>query len=354
LFKIKIFDGDTSMPDPLIALVLGFIFMSLLTLLFYPNRGFIGYIRRMRQLSARVLQEDALKHLQKAERHSLHPTLESLAGALQISTSKAASLLKDMQEQDLVSMQGETFQLTTEGRNYALQIIRAHRLWERYLSDETGFDEAQWHNIAERYEHEISLSEADDLAAQLGNPTYDPHGDPIPTSEGEMVSHGGQPLTSMSVEDEPEAVYAQLVAEGLHTGMAVRLIEKSPHRVRFWANGGEHLLAPIVAASITVSPILQEISEKIPIGEPLNTLQPGEKGKVVTLSPRFRGQDRRRMMDLGILPGTIIEAELESPGGDPTAYRIRGALIALRRENAIKRPWSTKSEKHQHSFETKR
>jgi Fe2+ transport system protein FeoA len=40
------------------------------------------------------------------------------------------------------------------------------------------------------------------------------------------------------------------------------------------------------------------------------------------------------MMDLGILPGTIIEAELESPGGDPTAYRIRGALIALRREQA--------------------
>jgi DtxR family Mn-dependent transcriptional regulator len=94
------------------------------------------------------------------------------------------------------------------------------------------------------------------------------------------------------------------------------------------------LLAPIVAASITVLPILQETTEKTPVGEPLNVLQPGEKGKVVTLSPRFRGQDRRRMMDLGVLPGTIIEAELESPGGDPTAYRIRGALIALRREQA--------------------
>lgn len=331
------------MPDPLIALVLGLVFMGLLTLLIYPNGGLIGYIQRMRQLSARVLQEDALKHLQKAERHGQPATLESLAGALQISTSKAASLLKDMQDQDLVALHGETFQLTTEGRNYALQIIRAHRLWERYLSDETGFDEAQWHNIAERYEHEISLSEADDLAAQLGNPTYDPHGDPIPTSEGEMVPHGGQPLTSMPLdsplrivhmEDEPEAVFAQLVAEGLHTGMAIRIIEKTSQRVRFWANGEEHLLAPIVAASITVSPILQETTEKKPVGEPLNVLQPGERGKVVTLSSRFRGQDRRRMMDLGILPGTIIEAELESPGGDPTAYRVRGALIALRREQA--------------------
>ncbi len=46
------------------------------------------------------------------------------------------------------------------------------------------------------------------------------------------------------------------------------------------------------------------------------------------------GADRRRMMDLGILPGTKIEIELTNPLGDPTAYRIRGAVVALRREQA--------------------
>lgn len=46
------------------------------------------------------------------------------------------------------------------------------------------------------------------------------------------------------------------------------------------------------------------------------------------------GANRRRLMDLGILPGTSLQAELKSPLGDPTAYRVRGALIALRREQA--------------------
>ena len=61
---------------------------------------------------------------------------------------------------------------------------------------------------------------------------------------------------------------------------------------------------------------------------------PGQQGQVVALSPRIRGVERRRMMDLGILPGVVIGAELVSPSGDPTAYRIRGAMIALRREQA--------------------
>jgi len=47
-----------------------------------------------------------------------------------------------------------------------------------------------------------------------------------------------------------------------------------------------------------------------------------------------RKHERRRLMDLGILPGTLIEAVLRSPGGDPTAYRVRGALIALREEQS--------------------
>ena len=60
----------------------------------------------------------------------------------------------------------------------------------------------------------------------------------------------------------------------------------------------------------------------------------GEHGQIVGLSPRCRGPERRRMMDLGILPGTVVTAELISPSGDPTAYRIRDALIALRVEQA--------------------
>lgn len=60
----------------------------------------------------------------------------------------------------------------------------------------------------------------------------------------------------------------------------------------------------------------------------------GEKGCVASLTSV--GNSRQRMLDLGLVPGTIIEAVLQSPSGGVTAYLIRGALIAIRREDAIK------------------
>jgi DtxR family Mn-dependent transcriptional regulator len=332
------------MLNPLNSLLLGSIVIIFMTLLFWPNGGLIGYLQRNSKLSKRVLREDALKHIHKCDRHHVKTTLESIAGALSISTSKAANLMRDMQNQGLIFVEADNFKLTPKGHDYALRIIRAHRLWERYLAEETGFDEATWHDIADRYEHQISFDQAEQLSARLGNPTHDPHGDPIPTSEGELVLHDGKPLNSMPIdtplqivhmEDEPETVYAQLVAEGLYPGMEIRVVESTPSRIRFWANDSEdHVLAPIVAASISVIPIPEQSAEAGLKGEPLHKLKIGQQGEVLALSPRLRGVERRRMMDLGILPGTIIGAEMVSAGGDPVAYRIRGALIALRKDQA--------------------
>jgi Fe2+ transport system protein FeoA len=69
-------------------------------------------------------------------------------------------------------------------------------------------------------------------------------------------------------------------------------------------------------------------------GESLADLVPPESGRVREISPRCRGVERRRILDLGIVPGTLVTAELVSPSGDPTAYRVRDTLIALRREQA--------------------
>jgi DtxR family Mn-dependent transcriptional regulator len=139
------------------------------------------------------------------------------------------------------------------------------------------------------------------------------------------------------LEDEPEVVYAQLVAEGLHLGQIVRIIESTPQRVRFWTNGNEHVLAPIVASNISVTPLtrLEERESEDEAGkERLSALALGETAEVVAISRASRGADRRRLLDLGIVPGTKITAETRSPSGDPTAYNIRGALIALRQNQA--------------------
>ena len=81
----------------------------------------------------------------------------------------------------------ETLQLSSEGRSYALRIIRIHRLWEKYLADETGVDEREWHHSAEEFEHKLTPTDADALAAQIGNPVFDPHGDPIPSTDGDFA-----------------------------------------------------------------------------------------------------------------------------------------------------------------------
>jgi DtxR family Mn-dependent transcriptional regulator len=330
--------------EPLISLFVIAVLAALGLLVFWPRRGFFFRWQRSRQVTERVLIEDALKHMQECEMEGRRPTMQSIAGELGVSVNKAADLLSKMEARNLLEVKDGAYRLTASGREYALQVMRAHRLWERYLADETGFVEDEWHDRAHREEHALSMAELDALSKRLGHPTHDPHGDPIPTANGKLVPHGGHPLTTLAVderarivhlEDEPPSVYAQLVAEGLWPGMQLRLIEKSSHRVRFWADGEEHVLAPIVADNISVLAVPQgpEEPEPGPV-QRLTDLKPGEKAAIASISRNIRGMERRRLLDLGILPGTQIVAEMTSPSGDPTAYRIRGAVIALRREQA--------------------
>ncbi|MCB8942924.1 MAG: FeoA domain-containing protein [Ardenticatenaceae bacterium] len=331
------------MPDPLLSLGIAVLIIAIGSLLFWPERGLVSRWQQNQHMTERIHSEDALKHIHKCEMKGNYPTVESIAGALHVNLNETAAILNRMQADKLLVITKGEIHLTPQGREAALHIIRAHRLWERYLAEETGFPEAEWHGKAEKYEHMLTPEAANALAMQLGNPTHDPHGDPIPTAEGKIETHGGQALTAVPVdtlarivhlEDEPEIVYAQLAAEGLHPGMFVRVMESSPERVRFWANGNEHILAPMVATNISVVPVPAETKVKPSNGQLLGSLKLGETAEVTSLSPTCRGAERRRFMDLGILPGTKITAELRSPSGEPTAYRIRGAVIALRQSQA--------------------
>jgi DtxR family transcriptional regulator, Mn-dependent transcriptional regulator len=331
------------MVNPLLALGTAVFIIIILAILFWPERGLVARWQETGRHNERVRSEDALKHIHKFETKGRRPTMESIAGALHISQNDAAALVTAMQSNGLLQTGQGEIHLTPQGRDSALHIIRAHRLWERYLAEETGYREADWHGQAERFEHQLSEDELDVLAAQLNYPTYDPHGDPIPSASGEMVEHGGRPLSALTVdvpgqivhlEDEPPMVYAQLIAEGLHVGMPVRVTEATTERIRFWANGDEHILAPIFANNISVVPLPEAPPQPVTESASLHDLRPGEAAEVLSISPNCRGMERRRFLDLGILPGTVIQAEMNSPGGGTTAYIIRGALIALREQQA--------------------
>jgi len=330
------------MVNPVIALLVASLFAGAAAMLLWPVRGLYWRWEHVLRASDRVLSEDALKHLFDCEYRDITGTLQGVSGALGIADNRAALLLARLQELELVSSSAGEYRLTEEGRAQALQIIRVHRLWEHHFSEDTGMDAEAWHREADRLEHRTTPEETEAMATRLGHPRFDPHGDPIPTANGEMRAVEGRPLSDLAagdvgqvthIEDEPDVVYRRLLAANLHVGTQIHVLANEADGVRFEADGIEHKLSSVVANNLAVASLPEGQGMQQPFDN-LSSLALGEVGTVVGMSAACRGAERRRMMDLGVIPGTTVRAELQGPGGDPTGYRIRGAVIALRRQQA--------------------
>jgi DtxR family Mn-dependent transcriptional regulator len=329
------------MNEPLTALVSFGLGSLLAALLLWPRRGlWARYLAQRTRERTRV--EDALKHLYNADYAGRPGGVEGWAGALEISRARVVRLLTGMEGAALVRWAERGVELTEAGRTYALEVLRSHRLWERYLADRTGLSPAEWHAEADHREHTLTPAEVDELSASLGHPRFDPHGDPIPGADGRMPSVAGVVLTALTtgeaavvvhLEDEPAEVYQALVRAGLGPGTRLEVLEGGGGAVRIRAAGREHALESVVAASIEVAR-LPECGQRDVGVETLAALRQGESAEVVRITAACQGAHRRRLLDLGVVPGTLITARLRSASGDPVGYEIRGALIALRREQA--------------------
>ncbi|MFZ5807720.1 MAG: iron dependent repressor, metal binding and dimerization domain protein [Chloroflexota bacterium] len=320
------------------------LFILILILLFLPRYGVRARLQNWRRKRQREWVEDALKVLIDREQQGRHASLDSLAAELKLNPRKTARLINWMVEHNLIEARRSELHLTAEGERWALHVVRAHRLWERYLADEARMPLTQVHREAHRREHTLSETELDNLEAALGHPTTDPHGDPIPSRQGQIQTLQAIPLTELEgdvlarivhLEDEPLIAYEQILAAGLNLGQVVRVIEKSPTRYVLSDGENEYRLAPSVAANVQVSPLTEgqyPLSEAIPLAKlPLN-----HQAAIVNLDESVQGFTRRRFLDLGLTPGAVISPELDNFFGDPRGYRLRGTLIALRREQAEK------------------
>jgi len=311
--------------------------------LLWPRRGVIARLLRVSRMTERVWLEDALKQLRQMEEAARVATVESLAGALEVGRGHAMRLVERLADLGLVESNESHLALTAAGRDYALRVVRTHRLLERYYADQTGVAPADWHEEAERGEHRLTWAEAERLSASLGDPRYDPHGDPIPTSTGELPQRAdhalpsfppGTAVTVVHLEDEPREPFERLLALGLRPGARLRLLSAGPQEVRFRFQGEEHAISRVVADQVSAAPLAAgETLDERSLGT-LAEVSPGTAARVVRIAAACQGASRRRLLDLGVVPGTVITAEYASPGGDPVAYRIRGALIALRRTQA--------------------
>lgn len=285
--------------------------------------------------------EDGLKHLFDLEYRGRHGSLASLSGALGVADHVALALVTRMQTQGLLVARGAEFELTREGERLALQVIRAHRLLERYFADEARLPLPQVHAAAERGEHHLTPEAADRLSASMGHPAVDPHGDPIPTKEGFVPPAAGISATAwpmdqlarvVHLEDEPPVAYAQLVAAGISIGQTLRVIDATPERMVLTDGENEFNLAPAVAANIFLEAAPPSAAHAHAMR--LADLSAGQAASVIGLDEACQGYSRRRLMDLGFTAGATIRAALSTFAGDPRAYEIRGTLVALRREQA--------------------
>jgi len=307
-----------------------------------PRYGLYAQYRHWRRFRERADLEDALKHLLEREQRGAEGGAASVAAALRISHSNALMILGRMEARGLAQPSGTAVRLTPEGERLALQIVRAHRLWERYLADEAGVPLIKVHGVAERAEHGLSAEALEVLDARLGHPLQDPHGDPIPRPDGTLPRQQTMPLTDWEtgetaevfhLEDEPEVVFKQIQALGLHPGSLLRVLEREPGHLLVSDFEHEHRLAPVVAANIHVAP-----ARRLP-GRPeglarLTELADGEEAEVAGIDARYRGFGRRRLLDLGLTPGARVRVALDNAFGDPRAFRVRGTLVALRNTQA--------------------
>ncbi len=122
-----------------------------------------------------------------------------IAARLGVRPASVSSMLKKLAEQHLVVYERHHgVMLTPSGRKIALEVIRHHRLIELYLAEALGYTWDEVHDEAEKLEHHISEDFEDRIAKALGDPKYDPHGDPIPTKDGIVPPMASHPLSDVA------------------------------------------------------------------------------------------------------------------------------------------------------------
>jgi DtxR family transcriptional regulator, Mn-dependent transcriptional regulator len=147
-----------------------------------------------------------------------------LAERLQVTPASASGMIKKLADQGLVEhVPYRGVQLTGEGEQVALEVMRHHRLLETYLSEQLGVPWDRVHEEAETLEHVISEDLEARIAAKLGNPTRDPHGDPIPDAE-------------LQIEEDATRSLADL--EPGHRGRFVRVSDADPAMLRYLSERG--------------------------------------------------------------------------------------------------------------------
>lgn len=209
----------------------------------------------------------------------------ALAERLGLTTGSVSGMFKKLDESGLIThVPYRGVRLTERGRRLALEVIRHHRLLELFLAETLQMPWDRVHDEAEVLEHFLSDELEELIAAKLGHPTIDPHGDPIPSPALELTEHATQSLDALLPGDE---------------GMFVRISDSEPEMLRYLAQQGIRPGGRV------------RVLERQPFGGPLliavdgqrHTLG-GELVRVMRIEMRRDGADAQMSADAATAAGT--------------------------------------------------
>ncbi|MGB6045978.1 MAG: metal-dependent transcriptional regulator [Flavobacteriales bacterium] len=178
-------------------------------------------------------EEDHIKAVHALLQDGATAGTKDLAEKLNIKASSVTVMLKKLAEKGLLKHEPYYgVKLTAKGKAAALKLVRKHRLWETFLVERLGFGWDEVHEVAEQLEHVRSTKLTENLAEYLGDPAFDPHGDPIPDRNGRMQTRDTKPLTECgigthvriaAVKDGTDPLLNLLDRKGLGIGMRMQV-----------------------------------------------------------------------------------------------------------------------------------
>lgn len=208
--------------------------------------------------------EDYLKAIYRLQEQQGQVTTQRLADELGVTGPSVTNMVKRLDEMRLLRhTRYHGVELTPAGRKIALEVIRHHRLLELYLAETLGYAWDEVHDEAERLEHHVSEELEARMDSALGFPTVDPHGDPIPSREGEIAAIAGLPLLDLEpgiagtvtrVSDRDPEQLRYLGGLGLYPGVEVVVVERLPFEgpLKIRVGEQEHIIGRPLAAAVHV------------------------------------------------------------------------------------------------------
>ena len=213
---------------------------------------------------SRAVEDYAKAIYQLGERVGGAVSTNALADRLDVTPASASGMVRKLDELGLVTHERyHGVRLTESGTRLALEMIRHHRLLETYLAQSLGVPWDRVHDEAEVLEHALSDDLEALIAAKLGHPTHDPHGDPIPSAELVLEERPNECLAALEagvcgvlsrVSDAEPEILRYLAARGIAPGARFEVLERQPFDGPLFVRFGDyvHVLGGELARAMSV------------------------------------------------------------------------------------------------------